>query len=67
LLFPVKSAIGGPIGILFWIALSLFGSAMPVRLPKGVIVSVSAAPGMASMVLGGPFAAALVAAFGTTD
>ncbi|MEX1072774.1 MAG: HD-GYP domain-containing protein [Chloroflexota bacterium] len=48
-------------------ALTLVGSALPVRLPQGTVVSVSAAPVIASIVLGGPFAGALVAAIGTTD
>ena len=52
-------------GIVFWTVLTLIGSALPVRLPQGTVVSVSAAPVMATLVLGGPFAAAIVAAIGT--
>ncbi len=51
----------------FWTALALVGSLFPVRLPQGTVVSVSAAPVIASIVLGGPLAAAIVAAIGTTD
>jgi putative nucleotidyltransferase with HDIG domain len=40
---------------------------MPVRLPRGSVVSVGSAPILASMILGGPGAAALVAFVGTTD
>ena len=67
LLFSVRAEIGGPLGILYWSALALIASAMPVRLPKGVVASVSAAPVLASIVLGGPVAAAIVGALGTTD
>ncbi|MEX0624970.1 MAG: HD-GYP domain-containing protein [Chloroflexota bacterium] len=47
--------------------LTLASGALPVRLPQGTVVSVSAAPLIASVVLGGPFAGAIVAAIGTTD
>jgi putative nucleotidyltransferase with HDIG domain len=40
---------------------------MPVRLPRGTVVSVSAAPLFAALFLGGPLAAAVVAVIGTTD
>jgi putative nucleotidyltransferase with HDIG domain len=66
-LFRVRPEIGGAFGILYWSALALVASAMPVRLPKGVVASVSAAPVLASIVLGGPVAAAVVGALGTTD
>jgi len=66
-LFPVRPQIGGLPGLFFWTALTLVGSAMPVRLPKGVVVSVSAAPIMGAIILGGPLAAAIVCAVGTTD
>ncbi|MGH2358040.1 MAG: HD domain-containing phosphohydrolase [Candidatus Limnocylindria bacterium] len=67
LLFPVRSDIGGVPGITFWIVATLVASAMPVRLPRGTVVSVAAAPLIAAMVLGGPVAGALVAAIGTTE
>jgi putative nucleotidyltransferase with HDIG domain len=67
LLFPIRPQIGGPVGIAFWTALTLVASAMPVRLPRGIVASVSAAPMLASIVLGGPVAAAIVTAIGTTD
>jgi len=40
---------------------------LPVRLPAGTLVSVGFAPLLTSIVLGGPLAAGLVAAFGTFD
>jgi putative nucleotidyltransferase with HDIG domain len=67
LVFGVRPAIGGYIGIGYWTLLTLVASAMPVRLPKGVVASVSAAPTMAAIILGGPLAAAIVAVIGTTD
>jgi putative nucleotidyltransferase with HDIG domain len=67
LFFPLRPDIEGLTGIAFWTALTLIGSALPVRLPQGTVVSVSAAPVIASVVLGGPFAGAIVALIGTTD
>jgi putative nucleotidyltransferase with HDIG domain len=40
---------------------------MPVRLPRGTVVSVTAAPLLAALALGGPIAAVVVAVIGTTD
>ncbi|HYI21259.1 MAG TPA: HD-GYP domain-containing protein, partial [Candidatus Limnocylindrales bacterium] len=40
---------------------------MPVRLPRGTVVTVGVAPVLASAILGGPLAGAIVAAIGTTD
>jgi putative nucleotidyltransferase with HDIG domain len=67
LLFPIRSALGGPIGLAFWVLATLLASAMPVRLPRGTVVSVGSAPILASMILGGPTAAAIVSLIGTTD
>jgi putative nucleotidyltransferase with HDIG domain len=66
-LFPIGDDIGGPVGILYWTILTLVASALPVKLPTGTVASVSFAPLMASVVLGGPTAGAIVAAIGTTD
>jgi putative nucleotidyltransferase with HDIG domain len=66
-LFPLRSTIQGFAGIAFWTALTLIASALPVRLPRGTVASVSFAPLMATIVLGGPVAAGIVAAIGTTD
>jgi putative nucleotidyltransferase with HDIG domain len=54
-------------GLVFWILVTLFASALPVRMPRGSMVSVSIAPIVASMALGGPVAAGWVAALGTTE
>jgi HD-GYP domain-containing protein (c-di-GMP phosphodiesterase class II) len=54
-------------GVAFWILVTLIASALPVRLSDGVQVAVSTAPLMATAVLGGPTAAAIVALIGTTD
>ncbi len=80
LVFPVHSAIGlefdGAAGISeaerltglgFWIVVSLFASALPVQMPRGILVAVSIAPIVAAMNLGGPAAAAWVALIGTTE
>lgn len=40
---------------------------LPVRLPTGVVANVSVAPILASIALGGPIAAGIVAFFGSTD
>ena len=81
LLFPVDSHIAieidgngaalGPIdylaGVLFWTVATLVASSLPVRVSGTVSVAVSTAPIMASAVLGGPTAAAVVALIGTTE
>ena len=66
-LFPVRPELGGLAGLLFWTVATLAASALPVRLPRGTVVSVAAAPIIAVMVLGGPFAGAIVSVVGTTD
>ena len=67
LLFPVRPEIGGVPGLVFWTLATLVASAMPVRLPRGSVVSVGSAPILAAMILGGPAAAAIVSFIGTTD
>ena len=67
LLFELSPAIGGLPGVAFWTAATLIAGALPVVLPRGTVVSVSAAPLMAAIFLGGPVAAVAVAAVGTTD
>ena len=66
-LFPIREPLGGLPGLIYWIAATLLASAMPVRLPRGSVVSVGSAPILASMILGGPLAAAIVSLVGTTD
>jgi putative nucleotidyltransferase with HDIG domain len=55
------------LGIAYWIALTLIGSAFPVLLPRGTQQAVAIAPIMGSLFLGGPGVAAWVAALGTTE
>ena len=65
--FPLRDAIGGPPGLLYWTIATLAASALPVRLPRGTVVSVASAPLIAAFVLGGPLAGAIVALIGTTE
>ncbi len=67
LLFPIRPEIGGILGLAYWTGATLLASAMPIRLPRGTVVSVGSAPILAAMLLGGPLAAALVSLVGTTD
>ena len=55
------------LGLGFWIVLTLFAGALPVRMPRGTMVSVAMAPIVAAMALGGPVAAGWVALIGTTE
>ena len=55
------------VGLGFWVLVTLFASALPVKLSDGVQVAVSTAPLMAATTLGGPTAGALVALLGTLD
>lgn len=59
--------VGTLAGIAFWTLLTLVGSAFPVVLPRGTQQAVAIAPIMGSLFLGGPAAAAWVAAIGTTE
>lgn len=61
------SAVDGLGGVLFWIVVTLFASALPVKMPGGMLVTVSIAPLVASMNLGGPAVGAWVALIGTTE
>ena len=65
--WPLGAAIGGLIGVVFWCVLAFIASALPVRLPEGLHVTVAFAPATAAMLLGGPAAAGIVAALGTFD
>ena len=61
----------GPLGIVlglgFWIVVTLVTSAFPVRFSGDHFVSVSTAPILVAMTLGGPAAAGWVALLGTTE
>jgi putative nucleotidyltransferase with HDIG domain len=65
-LFPIPNSLG-LIGVSFWIVATLLLSASPIKLPRGSQVSVSGSALLAAGVLGGPAAAGLAAAFGTTE
>jgi putative nucleotidyltransferase with HDIG domain len=65
--FPIRPDLGGLPGLTFWTVVTLLASALPVRFPRGNLVSVNTAPILASMVLGGPAAAGLVTWIGTTE
>ncbi len=76
LLFPPNPEIGielnvpiSPIllGVVFWIAVTIFASANPVTMPRGTVVGVWMAPIVATMILGGPAVAGWVALIGTTE
>src|SRR5262245_7735945 len=54
-------------GLVFWTAVTLVASAVPVRMPRGTIVSPAIAPILVASVLGGPYAAVVVAGIGTTE
>jgi HD-GYP domain-containing protein (c-di-GMP phosphodiesterase class II) len=54
-------------GLVFWTLITMFAGALPVKLPRGALVSVAIAPIVAVMALGGPLAAGLVALIGTTE
>jgi putative nucleotidyltransferase with HDIG domain len=60
-------AAGVLLGVVFWTVITLFASALPVRMPFGTLVSVAIAPIVAAMALGGPVAAGWVALLGTTE
>jgi putative nucleotidyltransferase with HDIG domain len=51
----------------FWIGTTLVASSYPVKFARGSLVSVSAAPIIATGLLGGPTAAAIVAVLGTFE
>jgi putative nucleotidyltransferase with HDIG domain len=55
------------LGLAFWIGLALVSSALPVELPRGIKLTVSMAPIVGAMVLGGPAVGGWVAAIGTTE
>src|SRR5688572_32461496 len=54
-------------GIAFWTGAVLLTSALPVQMPRGTKLSVSTAPILAAIILGGPAVGGWVAAIGTTE
>jgi putative nucleotidyltransferase with HDIG domain len=65
--FSAFPAVGYALGLFYWTALTVIGSAFPVRLPRGTQQAVAIAPIMGAMFLGGPAVAGWVAALGTTE
>jgi putative nucleotidyltransferase with HDIG domain len=65
--WPIHPSIRGVPGLAFWCAMTFIASALPVKLPKGLLVSVAFAPAVAALYLGGPAAAGVVALLGTFD
>src|SRR6266480_3176859 len=66
-LSPLTGTTGVMAGTVFWTLVTLFASALPVKMPRGTIVGLSIAPIVAAMTLGGPTVAGWVAAVGTTE
>ncbi len=60
-------ALGIALGLLFWIVVTLVTSALPVKVPGGVMIAVAVAPCLAAMNLGGPAAGGWVALIGSTE
>jgi riboflavin transporter FmnP len=54
-------------GLAFWTILTVLTSALPVRMPRGILIAVSIAPIIAAINLGGPAAGGWVALIGTTE
>jgi len=54
-------------GLAFWVILATAATMFPVQTPRGPTVSVGIAPLLASVILGGPTAGAVVAWLGTFD
>ena len=55
------------LGVLFWVALTVLGSSLAVRMPGGNYVDVGFAPVVAAMSLGGPIVAGVTALIGATQ
>src|SRR5919204_5040308 len=64
---PGRSPLEIGLGIAFWTIVALSASALPVRLPRGMLVAVGIAPILAATNLGGPAVGGWVAAIGTTE
>src|SRR4051812_45392464 len=55
------------LGIVFWTGVTILASALPVRMPKGLMVTVSIAPVIAATALGGPATGGWIALIGSTE
>jgi signal transduction histidine kinase/CheY-like chemotaxis protein/HPt (histidine-containing phosphotransfer) domain-containing protein len=62
-----NSALGVLLGIALWTSITMLSSAFELKFPDGTLISVSAAPAVAAMVLGGPVAGAAVGAIGSLE
>ena len=65
--WKLPAGFGGWAGVAYWTALTLLAQAFPVKMPRGAVVSVAIAPIVATCAVGGPAAAAVVAAVGITE
>jgi hypothetical protein len=64
---PTSSSMELLVGLAFWTILAVLTSALPVRMPRGILIAVSIAPIIAATNLGGPAAGGWVALIGTTE
>jgi hypothetical protein len=64
---PTASSMELLVGLAFWTVLTVLTSALPVRMPRGILIAVSIAPIIAATNLGGPAAGGWVALIGTTE
>ena len=64
---PDRSPVENLVGIVFWTIVALSASALPVRLPRGMLVAVGIAPLLAATNLGGPAVGGWIALVGTTE
>jgi signal transduction histidine kinase/CheY-like chemotaxis protein len=62
-----NSVLGVLLGIALWTGITVLASAFEVKLPDGTLISVSGAPVVAVMLLGGPVAGAAVGAIGSLE
>jgi len=64
---PGASNLEIALGLAFWAIVTAIASALPVRMPRGMLVTVSIAPVIAATTLGGPAAGAWIALVGSTE
>jgi putative nucleotidyltransferase with HDIG domain len=54
-------------GLAFWIGVTMFASALPIKMPRGTMFAVSTSTIMAATILGGPAAGAWVGLLGSLE
>jgi len=64
---PGASSYEVALGLAFWTVITVLASALPVRMPRGMLVTVSIAPIIAATTLGGPAAGGWIALIGSTE